>query len=77
MNETKLLRLKDQIEEAQRDADRFDGQMSTLMDSLKSLGYSSIEKAKEALEKLEDKIEKQEGELQKAIEKVEEQYEGV
>ncbi|KKL94093.1 hypothetical protein LCGC14_1868120 [marine sediment metagenome] len=77
MNEKELLNLKERIEDADRDAARLEGQMTSLMESLKKLGYSSIEAAKKALKKLDDSIEEEEGKLNTAIRKVEEQYEAI
>ncbi len=77
MNEKGLLDLKGRIEDADRDAARLEGQMTSLMESLKKLGYSSIEEAEKALKKLDDLIEEKEGELNTAIHKVEEQYDAI
>jgi len=74
MNEKELLNLKERIEDADRDAARLEGQMTSLMESLKKLGYSSIKEAKKALKKLDDLIEEKEEEFNTAIHKVEEQY---
>ncbi len=77
MNEKDLLDLKERIEDADRDGARLEGQMTSLMESLKKLGYSSIEKAKDALKELDDSIENEEEKLNEAIRKVEEQYEAI
>lgn len=77
MNEKDLLDLKERIEDADRNAARLEGQMTSLMESLKKLGYSSLEEAKKALKKLDDSIEDEEEKLNGAIRKVEEQYETI
>ena len=77
MNEKQLLDLKERIEDADRDAARLEGQMTSLMESLKKLGHSSIKEAQKALKKLDDLIEEEEGELNAAIRKVEEQYDAI
>ena len=77
MNEKDLLDLKERIEEADRDAARLEGQMTSLMESLKKLGHSSIKEAEKALKKLEDLIEEKEEALNTAIRKVEEQYDAI
>lgn len=77
MNEKDLLDLKERIEGADRDATRLEGQMTSLMDSLKKLGYSSIKKAEEALKKLDDLIEEKEGALNAALRKIKEQYDAI
>jgi len=77
MNEKDLLDLKERIEDADRDAARLEGQMTSLMESLKKLGHSSIKEAQAALKKLDDRIEKKEGQLNTAIRKVEEQYDAI
>ncbi len=77
MNEKELFDLKERIEDADRDAARLEGQMSSLMESLKKLGHSSIKEAEKALGKLDDLIEKKEDELNTAIRKVEEQYDAI
>jgi len=77
MNEKELLGLKERIEDADRDAARLEGQMTSLMENLKKLGYDSIKKAEDALKKLDDLIEEKEQELNTAIRKVEEQYDAI
>ncbi len=77
MNEKQLLDLKERIEDADRDAARLEGQMTSLMESLKKLGHSSIKEAQKALKKLDDLIEEKEEELNAAICKVEEQYDAI
>ena len=77
MNEKDLLDLKGRIEDADRDAARLEGQMTSLMESLKKLGHSSIKEAEKALKKLEDLIEEKEEALNTAIRKVEEQYDAI
>lgn len=77
MNERELLNLKERIEDADRDAARLEGQMTSLMESLKKLGHSSIKEAERALKKLDDLIEEKEGQFNTAIRKVEEQYDAI
>ncbi len=77
MNEKGLLDLKERIEDADRDAARLEGQMTSLMESLKKLGYSSVKEAEKALKKLDNLIEEKEEELNTAILKVEEQYDAI
>ncbi|KKK56817.1 hypothetical protein LCGC14_3050990, partial [marine sediment metagenome] len=70
MNEKGLLDLKERIEDADRDAARLEGQMTSLIESLKKLGYSSVKEAEKALKKLDNLIEEKEEELNTAILKV-------
>ncbi len=77
MNEKGLLDLKERIEDADRDAARLEGQMTSLIESLKKLGYSSVKEAEKALKKLDNLIEEKEEELNTAILKVEEQYDAI
>ncbi len=77
MNEKDLLDLKGRIEDADRDAARLEGQMTSLMESLKKLGHASIKEAEKALKKLDELIEEKEGKLNTALHKVEEQYDAI
>lgn len=77
MNERQLLKLKEEIEGAGRDAQRLGGQLDSLMDSLRKIGYDTIKSAEVALEELEDKISDQETEFNAAVRKVETQYDAL
>ncbi len=70
-----LIEIKSALEKKKTERDRLAGQKTMLEDSLKKLGYKTVEEAEAALDKLAKEIEDRDLVLQQDIEEFEKIYE--
>jgi flagellar biosynthesis chaperone FliJ len=77
MDERQLLKLKGQIDEAEREASQLEGQRKLYMQQLKEQhGCATVEEAEEKMESLERDITKKDKELAALLTEIEERYNG-
>lgn len=71
MDKQELLRLKDQIDDTERELSQDEGSLRQMMEDLKSQGYKSVEEAEKKLKALEKDIERKEDDLSDRSAKIE------
>lgn len=67
MNANEFLELEDDLNQKQRERDKFLGKKETLSDQLKNLGYKTLNIAEEALSTMEQEIEQDEQKLEESF----------
>ena len=75
MDERQLLKLKEQIDGAEREASELEGQRKLYMQQLKDQhGCTTLEAAEKKLQRMEDEIEQKDKELRAALAEIDERY---
>jgi hypothetical protein len=72
----KLLKMKDQLEEAKSDTDKAEGRLGAAMDSLrKEFSHTTLKQAGKEEEKIATTIAELQGEIRQGVEELEDGYE--
>jgi Holliday junction resolvasome RuvABC DNA-binding subunit len=72
--ESRLLKLKERIENARTEVAKYEGRLSSHLDALKDLGYKNEKAGQAALQKLKDEVSKLENEIEDELDQLESTY---